>query len=584
MRKFSKLLLIGMVVALIGALALPISAQDQEPGPGTGGPVVEPNFGGSDIVTLNPIVTADGSSRRVQNRLYPGFISYDPFTLGYEAGGHRGAIVTGWDISEDGLTYTFHLRDDWSWSDGTPITSADYLYSYDAVASGEVEAPGSLLGVLDSIESVVAVDDYTIEITFLEADCGSLSIADTIPVVPAHYFTERFPNYADMNEANFLEAPVSAGDFTFANFRPGEQVTLLASQDYPDALLGFVVPEGWVFRNVADQNAQVEQFREGVFTFMGVPQSFQEEFREAAANGEYQISETPISNPRYIFWNLADPTNPQSATDDEGNPLDQGHHPVFGDVRVRQALAMGMDFDAINEGVFFGGGVPMAVPVAPWSWAYNPDLAPWAFDPDRAGELLTEAGWTDEDGDGVRECHGCLYAEEGAPLEFDLITNAGNTSNESLGAVLQDQWGRLGVRVNFTPVDFNVLVETLLGQTHDAVLIFLGVSVPDNPDDLRTGLTPVADELGAGFNTGSYNNPRVNELLDQARVLPGCNQDERRALYWEAMEIIREEMPWLPFGSSLVTTVAQPNVANWEPTIGVTRWNIDAWFVFEAES
>jgi ABC-type transport system substrate-binding protein len=76
----------------------------------------------------------------------------------------------------------------------------------------------------------------------------------------------------------------------------------------------------------------------------------------------------------------------------------------------------------------------------------------------------------------------------------------------------------------------------------------------------------------------------VNELLEQARVLPGCNQDERRAMYWEAMDIIRDEMPWLPFGSSLVTYVAQTNVENWAPTIGVERWNIDSWFVFEPGS
>lgn len=580
MQKYSKVLLVGLIVVLLGALIVPISAQDQEPGPGEGGPIVEANFGGQDIITLNPIVTNDNPSATVQARLYPGFIGIDPFTLNHAPDGYAFALVTGWDISEDGRTYTFHLRDDYTWSDGVPITSADYVYSYEAIASGEVEANGSMIAGVGAIESVTALDDYTVEVVFLEADCGAIGVANLIPVVPAHHFQELFPNFADMNEAEFLEVTVSAGDFSFANFRPGEQVTLVADQDFPDSQLGFVVPEGWVYRNVADQNAMVEQFREGIFTYIVLPQAFQEEFREAAASGEYQIAESPQFSVTYVFWNLADRENPQSAFDDEGNPLEQGVHPIFGDIRVRQALAMGYDYNALNEGVFFGNGIQMATPVLPASWVYNPDLEAFPYDPVRADELLTEAGWIDEDGDGVRECHGCLYAEEGTPLEFELTTNAGNTAREAAGIVLQDQWGQLGARVNFTPLDFNVLVEQLLGQTHEAVIIGLTAPPPDDPDRLRRNLTPVGDSLGAGFNTGSYNNPQVNEILEQARVLPGCDADGRRALYWEAMEIIRDEVPWLVLGTFLETRVAQPNVANWEPTMGFPRWNIDEWYVF----
>ena len=106
--------------------------------------------------------------------------------------------------------------------------------------------------------------------------------------------------------------------------------------------------------------------------------------------------------------------------DEDGNVIDQGFHPIFGDVRVRQALAYAMDFDAVNQGAFFGEEVQGASNVLPTSWAYDDTLQPFPYDPAMADQLLTESGWTDSDGDGIRECNGCLHAEEGTPLAFRL--------------------------------------------------------------------------------------------------------------------------------------------------------------------
>ncbi len=134
------LLAIGVAAALMVA---PVMAQDPL-GAGEGQPVIWGNFGG-DIATTNPILVNDGSSADVGARIYPVFIGTDPES-GLETPGAARSLATDWSYSEDGTVLTFTLRDDWTWSDGTPITSADVKYAYDAIMSGDVDTPiGSTL-------------------------------------------------------------------------------------------------------------------------------------------------------------------------------------------------------------------------------------------------------------------------------------------------------------------------------------------------------------------------------------------------------------------------------------------------------
>jgi peptide/nickel transport system substrate-binding protein len=588
MNKLTRVLLVGMMMALLLALSLPVIAQEGEiPGPGEGDAVISPNFG-SDIATLNPFLSNDGSSNTIINRIYPGFIGTDPDT-GYYAPGAAGAIVTNWDISEDGLTYTFTLRDDWSWSDGTPITSADVIYAWNVISDADVNVSGSYSTLVAGLDSVEALDDYTVVFNFTEPACTNLDNASYLPLAPAHIFSAQFPTNADMNESAFnITAPVTANAWQFLDFAPGEQITLVADPNYPDAYAGYVVPEGWIFKNVADQTVQVEQFLAGQLTVMAVPAARQQELLDMVNAGELQgVERIPLST-RFISLNIADPNNPQPGQDADGNPIPQGLHPIFGDVRVRQALNYAIDFTSINESAFFGFGIQGATHSTPTSWAYPADLEPYPFDQEQAIALLEEAGWTDADGDGVRNCQGCLYATEvdpsfeGSPLQFELLTNAGNTSQEALGTILQDQWGQIGATVDFQPIDFNVLVDTLTAQTYDAIMIFWGFSFPDNPDDTTATFSITADIPGEGFNTQSYYNPRVEELLDQARTLPGCVQEERAALYSEAFQILHDETPWIWLGTAQTLTVVQPWVTGFDPrplAANPATWNEDAWVI-----
>ncbi|MCL4254835.1 MAG: hypothetical protein KJ043_13810, partial [Anaerolineae bacterium] len=151
MNRFSKIFLLAVMLALV-AVMMPAAAQEEEmPEPGTGGAIVAPNIG-SDIATLNPIITSDGSSSAVSARIFPGFIGIDLDTANF-APMSPGAVAADWTISEDGLVYTFTLRDDLFWSDGTPITAADMQSRYDALESGEVDSP--LSNITEDVSNVL---------------------------------------------------------------------------------------------------------------------------------------------------------------------------------------------------------------------------------------------------------------------------------------------------------------------------------------------------------------------------------------------------------------------------------------------
>ncbi len=587
MKKFGKVLLLFTVFVFLAALVLPLAAQDAAiPGPGEGDPVIQANLG-SDIATLNPILSSDGSSAAVIARLYPTFMGVDHETADYVIGA-PGSIVTDYTISDDGLTYTFTIRDDWSWTnaDGTttPITSADYKYAFDAIASGDTNT--SLSYVLDSVASVEAPDPNTVVITLNSPSCAALNNINAVPVVPSEVYKAQFPTFADMNESDFnLTAPTSAGPFKYSNFRPGEQVTLVADQNYPDTQLGHVIPEGWIYKNISSKSLVWEQFKAGDITVGFPPIDQYDEARQLGESGDAQVFETPAGTIQFIAFNLGDPANPQNGLEDPSDPtsavIDQGHHPVLGDVRVRQALMYAMDWNEINAKGMGGEGIQLASHVLPSSWAYDPTLAPYPFDLDMADQLLTEAGWIDDDNnpDTPRVAKGALYAEDGTPLSFKLETNAGNESNESIGVLLQAEWKKVGVDLDFQAIDFNTLVDNLLAQNFDAIMIFWGFSVPDNPEDTRATFGPTNDIVGSGFNAGSYNNPEVTKLLDEALVVPNCDQAQRAEIYHQVQKLLRDDVPWVWLGTSTVIRAAQPGLQNWDPGIGGVSWNEDAWYI-----
>ena len=573
MKQLGKFLFIGIAIFALVALVMPITAQDA-PKPGEGGIIIEGNFGG-DPATMNPLLASDTSSTRVAGFLFPALIGVDPKTATFVKN-DPAALVTDWTISEDGLVYTFSIKDNWVWSDGTPITTADVMYSWNAiVAGGEGVVDTQLVYLLDIIDNVEAPDATTLVVTFKVADCTALG-SSSLPVVPSHILPA---DLGELNNSDFNLAPaVTGGVFSFGEFRASEQVSLLANQAYSGAANG-VIPTGWIYKVVPDQTVLVEQFLAGETNVIdGPPVNRRSDVLAAQDAGSVQAYQYPGNAWDYLALNYADPTNPQNGFDEAGNPIDQGHHPLFGDVRVRQAIAQAINVDEIIQGAVFGLGTRMASTMIPASWAYDQNLAPIAQNVEAAKALLAEAGFVDADNDPSTPlvAQGAMYAPDGTEFKFTLYSNEGNSRRGAIGTIVQDQLKQLGIVVDFQAIDFNTLLDIMDAQTFDAFILGWRNGYPDDPDQTQL-FGSHGDMIGGGSNNVSYSNAELDALMEQARALPGCDPAARAEIYHQIQAITQQDLPYIPMFSVEGMYAASATVSGFSPYPSQLYWNIETW-------
>ena len=562
-------------VALVAFAALAVfgaSAQD-------GGILIGTNFGG-DPTNMNPLISNNTVELALNEFLFPSLYNFDPETRAPMKGGRNdqdNGLALDWSISDDGLVYTFTLRDDVTWNDGTPVTAFDYKFTFDALASGETSSPRT--DVLQSVDSVEAVDATTLVVTLKLASCRVIEELDDFGILPKHVIEPMLDgNYAEIDNLEYNKNPsVTAGVFNFGALVPDEQTSLIRNDNHWMP----VSPEGYIIRNVPDQVVGVEQFLAGEVNSIGtagsasVPAIRMQDFRDRAEAGEFQIFEYVDDGLTFVGFNMADRNNPLNGRDEDGNAIDQGKHPFFGDVRVRQAVAQAVNYTDIIEGAAEGEAVQVNSFGTPALWGYDTSIEPWEYNPEAALALLAEAGFIDDDNDPstpLVATDDALYAEAGTPFAFELLTNSGNLVREAAGTVIQDQLGQIGIAVDFQTQEFGALVQFLLGQDFDAIMI--GFTNLDQDTDARNVFTPVGDLVGGGFNFVSYRNDRVTELYDQALALPGCDHEERKALYHEVSRILHDDLPWWWLFAPFSMYAEANSVQNWSPYAEVRYANM----------
>ena len=322
-------------------------------------------------------------------------------------------------ISADGKTITLKLREDLVWSDGTPLTSEDFMFTYemtmDPANSVATQSP------YDLIESIEAPDDYTVVTTFAEPYApwvGTLWHG----LVPAHILKPVFEQAGNLNEAEWSRNPtVGCGPFVFKEWESGSFARFVASENY---WLGKPKLDEIFIRFVPDDASQIAalQNQEGdlgtFFAYSDVPTLEDAGVNVIAAFSGYNEG---------IYFNLGD----------------KGH-PAVKDQKVRQAIAYALDRASFDKDVLLGLVVPAATywDVTPW---VDPSIKPYPYDPEKAKQLLDEAGWVDSNGDGTRDKDG-----------VELVLKYGTTTREvrvSYQAVAQQQLAEVGIGVELLNYD-----------------------------------------------------------------------------------------------------------------------------------
>lgn len=532
-----------------------------------GGFMVESSF--ADPVILNPLVSSDSASANINNKIYLGLLNVDEFS-----GEIVGELATGWTISEDGLIYTFNLRDDVFWTDGTPVTAYDIKWNYDAIASDLVDTPRK--SNIELVEEIRVIDDYTLEVEFHTLDCAALGNF-TLKMLPSHIYTKDFSDVMD-NPHN-QNPTVTNGPFKFKEWVKDDHITLVRNQEY---VLGAPNLEGWILRIFPETSAELAAFLAGEIDLFRVGPQHVSVIEAEIAKGA-PVAMKKFFNDGYSFVGLqmGDPNDPQLGWIDENEDgvwqkgeepnLEQSTHPILGDVRVRQAIAMSIDYDSMISEVAFGQGDPLVANVLPAiEWAYHADLEPYRFDPERAVALLEEAGWIDLDGDGVRE-------KDGKPLKLRLMTNSGGETRENIAFIIKDNLDALGFSITLDILEWGTTVTNLLGQQFDMVIIGW-VGLGSDPED-SIFWAYRNDYPGGGFNFVSYFNEDVETWLQQAKSLPGCSTVERGELYRKIQEQIHEDAPYAFLYNPLGNVIWNTRLQGVNPGAWRTYYNIQDWYL-----
>ncbi|MFN2203388.1 MAG: ABC transporter substrate-binding protein [Caldilineaceae bacterium] len=526
---------IFVLLALVGMLSLvgcstgvapsgpepAASTGDTAQSEGAGGTIVIRNMG--NLTSFNPTLTNDGASIQARRLLWPALIGTDETT---------GEPIPGlqtWEVSDDSLTYTFHIRDDAFWSDGTPITSADVKFMIDAIQS-DIETV--VESEVEQIEAVNIIDDKTYEIVLSEVNCAFLSSLGNIRLLPSHKYAADF---SDFESSDFnLHPDISGGPYILDEWAPTE---FEAYHENPDYWGGEAGIPNLVNQVIEDSTIGIQALQAGEVDYMTMQGDL---FQQIANKDHLKWSSFPQTSVGFLALNWADPNDPQPAYDEDGNPVEQTPHPLFSDVRVRKAVAMGINVQDMIDAMGPDGGTPLVGAVSPIaSWAYNNDISPYPYDPEGAMALLEEAGWVDSDGDGIRD-------KDGVPLAFTIAYSSILQMFETEALIIQDQLNQIGFDVSVEHYEWaNYLQDIYLGQKFDATVMTNSDSAAAEPNSFMGLLLSRRDTPGSGGNITSYVNPEVDALIDQARSVPGCATEDRADLYRQIQQISHDDLAYV---------------------------------------
>ena len=437
---------------------------------------------------------------------------------------------------DGGMDVTWTLRPEVKWHDGTPHTSADVKFTVEAINSPAYN-PESTDG-FDRITSVDTPDALTAVLHYKEI-YAPYQLQFVRGTLPKHVLEGR-----DIDTANdYNRAPLGTGPYKVAEWKSGEFIRLEAVPAYWKGTPAAI--KTLTFRFIANTNTRINQLKSGEVDM--VVMFPWDKHREVAAIPGVSVHKIDGNGYEHVT-------------------LNQRAFPAFADVRVRQALTHAIDRELISKAILEGLAPVTHGPVQPVSWAHNPDVRTYAFDPVRARALLDEAGWTDSNGDGVRD-------KGGARFSFTLITQAGFAVRENVAQVLQQQFKEVGVEAAVQLHDGTSISKLWFEGKFHAMLHWWQL-----PADPELTLFFAKDRMPPrGRNINYVTDDALTRLVYAADH--AVSQSERAGLLAEAQARIAELAIEIPlYGVTKLDAVpSRLKGFTGNPTNTGPFWNVHAW-------
>jgi len=498
--------LVSLLVVLLG-LAAPCPAR-------AAGKEMVIGFLG-DATSLNPLVATDGQSYIAEWPMFDSLLELDQ-NLNV-----RPLLAESWEVSRDGLTYTFKLKKGVRWHDGKPFTARDVAFTFYAVLDPKVTTPhrayfDALVGFPEltnkdnpkrpedlAQKPIDVLDDYTVRFR-LRYPYGAFLAVLVNPragIIPEHLLKG-----VDLNTAEFNRKPVGTGPFRFVEWRRGERLVMEANAQYHG---GRPALDRLIYRVIPDAVVLLQELRAGGVDFIESPP-----LTEVARLKQTQGLQVLVAdNTSYNYLGYRQDL------------------PPFDDMRVRRAFYHAVDAGTLVRQVLQGYAAPATGQFPPSSWAFDPSVKGYPFDPARAKALLAEAGWKPGP-DGV-------LVKDGKRLSFSLRHDQANQAVKDTAVVLQEYLKNVGAEARLEPLDWPTFVKKLFASDFEAICV--GWTNFHDPDPFAYTIWHSSQWKGRNF--AHYKNPKVDEVLEAARR--AGSQAERKRHYAEFSKLLMADAPYV---------------------------------------
>ncbi len=432
---------------------------------------------GAEPATLNPIIATDAAEKSVNYHLViDTLLSQD-----LDTGGLKPRLAKSWNTADDNVTFTFHLREDVTFHDGHPMTAEDVLYSIERVLDPDVDA-ASLRTYFIDCESYKKLDDYTVRIKWKEPYFKAVeTIGIDLPIVPRHVLD----NGADFNKHPYARKPVGTGPYKFVEWETGRRILLERYEGYWGKRPHF---ERMLYKIITNDDVALSLLKKGELDMVGLRrvqwlrQTNSSEFRSRFNKLHFHYPSYS-----YIGWNM--------------------RKPLFQDKRIRLAMTMLLNRPAMLKEIYYCLG---SIATGPYDYKgpfSDPDVAPWPYDPERARELLSEAGWKDTDGDGVID-------KDGKPFHFELSFTAAVPEWEQMAVMYKEDLKKAGIEMTIRKLEWAVFLANVQQWKFDACAMAWALDA--NPDSYQLWHSSQAD-IKASSNHVGFKSDEVDRLIELNR-------------------------------------------------------------------
>jgi len=495
----------------------------------------------SDAEKLNPTVTNDATATGIYIYIFEPLIDVDRETYEIKPIIAKAPPV----VSEDHLTYTYDLKENVTFSDGKPLTGEDIIFTVKTIKNPFTDAQ-ALRNYFNDVKSVELVDGnkYKVRINMSKPYFKAVYTIGNTAITPKHILDKdnmndkftwenldaagksmdplKFPEmqkYADfLNSQEVSRDPkyvVGSGPYMLEKWITGQSVTLKRNNNYWNKSEIPNFPAKLVFKTIQDQNAAIVAAKNKEVDQMFVIQPI--DFVENVKDPEkFNLKKALVTEPTYVFiaWN--------------------NKNPLFADKKVRWALSHAIDRQSIIDKIVYGMGTPVSTPVFIKSKYYNTDLPAIKYDPEKAKQVLTEAGWKDTDGDGVLD-----KVIDGKKKDFKFtFVNNNNPKRKKVVLIIIEQLKQLGIQAELQDYEWSVFLDKTKKHQFDACYSAWQLNVtPEDPYQIWHS----SQSEGEGSNFISYKNPESDKMLEENRLV--FDEAQRIELLKKWQKIIYDDQP-----------------------------------------